>query len=307
MTPQDEGLPLPPARRAPPSPRPQPDLRPGSVGRFLEEMRSASEFRTGRYQDSLAMRSEVGGGVSRFVPFKDTGPDPLGEVQSLFEAAVVGDKPDPSTLGLLRAIGGALLTGTSSPIAAITDQYQAERIRELQKDFLDRNNDTLTSLSDHLGKAKRAIRELSEMLGTSPFDHSRLSKLLEQKRRLGNSALESIDAALARTHDPEERKRLEAKRRELTEWMAERDTRTAKESDEVGTLIGRLQGMEAEMFRQRGLLEDAAWSEGPKNQTSGGRVVDTSHHRPDAAMHAASLQDMLLSSKAEFDRMIAPE
>lgn len=308
MTPEDHGLPAPPPRPQPdPAPRPLPDLAPGTVGNLLAGTRSASEFRTIHHQDSLTMRAEVGGDISRFTAFKDSGPDALGEVQSLFESAVLGDKPDASMLSLLRAVGGALLTGTSSPVAAITDQYQAEKIRELQKEFLEINNESLTKLGDHLGKAKRAIRELSEMMAESPFHPSRLSELLDKKRRMGDSTLREIDAALERTTDPEERKRLQAMRDDLTDWMGQRDARAAKENTEVGDLVGRLQGLEAQMYRQRGLLEEAAWSEGPRNLTSGGHVVETSHHRPDAAMHVASLQDMLLGSKVPFDRMIGAE
>ena len=96
-------------------------------------------------------------------------------------------------------------------------------------------------------------------------------------------------------------------RDDLTSWMEERDARTAAEYGEVGDLAGRVQGMEAQMARQRNMLEQAAWSQGPTNQTSGGRVVDTSHHSPNAITHVASLHDMLMGSKAAFDKMLMPD
>jgi len=286
------------------TPEPRADLAPGTVDRLLAGTKERSAFRTARQQDGLAIRSQTDPEISRFSEFKESGYDPLAEVQSSFERAVVGDHADPSTLGLLRAIGGGLLAGTTSPVASITDQYQVEKIRDLQKQFLEANNDSLLKLSDYLGKAKRLMRELSELMAQNPFDPSRLRDLLGKKRRAGNDSLRDIDAALARTTDPAERARLQGMRDDLTQWMGERDVRTAKEQDEVGGLVGKLQGLEAQMMRQRGLLEQAAWSEGPRNLTSGGRVVETSHHRPDAVTHVASLRDMLLGSKAGIDGML---
>jgi hypothetical protein len=261
-------------------------------------------MRTARYQDSVSMRGEADPEISRFTAFNEAGPDPLADVQSLFESAVVGDKPDPSTWGLVRAIGGAMLTGTSSPIASITDQYQVAKIRELQKTFLEANNESLLKLGDYLGKAKRAMRELAEQMGANPLNPMPLRDLLAKKRRLGDASLRDIDAALEHASDSAEAARLRAMRDDLTSWMAERDARTEAEQGEVGALIGRIQGLETQMMRQRGILEQAAASEGPRNLTNDGRVVETSHHRPDAAMHAASLQDMLLGSKAGIDSML---
>lgn len=289
------------------APAARPDLEPGAVGNLLAGTRSASEFRTARYQDSVTMRSEAGEDISRVTTFNESGPNALGEVQSLFEASVLGDHPDASMLSLLRAVGGALLTGTSSPVAAITDQYQVEKIRELQKEFLEANNDSLLKLSDYLSKAKKAMRDLAEMMAQSPFDPSKLTGLLAKKRTAGNATLRDIDAALQRTTDPAERARLQGMRDDLTRWMTDRDARTAKEQAQVGDLAGRLQGLEAQMMRQRDVLEQAGLSDGPRNLTSDGRVTETSHHRPDAAAHVASLQDMLLGSKVGIDRMLRLE
>ena len=36
------------------------------------------------------------------------------------------------------------------------------------------------------------------------------------------------------------------------------------------------------------------------------KVVSTTHNRPDAVMHVASLKDLLLNSKVGFDRHIKP-
>ncbi len=282
----------------------RPDLAAGAVDNLLDGTRSSSAFRTARYQDSLAMRAETGADLSRVTAFGESGPDPLGEVRSSFESAVVGDQPDTSTWGLLRAIGGAMLTGTSSPIASITDQYQVEKIRELQKAFLDTHHSSLSSLSDNVSKAKRAMRDLAEMVAQSPFDPSRLTDLLRRKRQAGNDTLRDIDERLTMTTDPAERARLQGMRDDLTGWMAERDARTAAEQEQVGDLAGRLQGLESRMMQQRGLLEQAGASEGPRNVTSGGRVVETSHHRPDAPIHVASLQDLLLGAKAGIDQML---
>jgi hypothetical protein len=283
---------------------PRPDLEPGAVDSLLAGARERSGFRTARYQDSVKLRAEVSPEVSRLTPFSESGPNALGDTQSSFESAVLGSTPDTSTAGLLRAIGGAMLAGMTSPIASITDEYQVGKIRDLQKAFLDANNDSLLKMNESLAKAKRAMRDLSEMMAQSPFDPSALTKLLRQKQRAGNDALQDIDARLQLATDPDERRRLEGMRDDLTHWMKERDERTSAEQGQVGALTGRLQGLEQQMMLQRGRLEEAALSDGPRNVTNGGRVIETSHDRPDAAMHAAGLQDMLLGSKAGIDSML---
>ena len=200
-----------------------------------------------------------------------------------------------------------MLTGTSSPVAAIADQYQVNKIRELQKAFFEANNESLLKMGEKLSVAKLAMRRLSELMSETPFRARPLTDLLERKRRLGNSTLEDLNNAIAQSSDPSERARLEAMRDDLTSWMEERDVRTAAEYGEVGDLAGRLHGLDAQMARQTGLLERAAWAEGPSNQTSGGKVVDTSHHSPNAVTHVASLHDMLMGSKAALDKMLMPD
>ena len=306
-----EGLPSPaPGPRSRSPSHPVPDLPKGTVHRNLESLRSLSELHTGPWKGAIDTRTAIGAGDPSFVPFTGEGADALGEVQSAFEHAVLGDKLDTGYTGVLRAALGAPFQAATSPIATITDEYQVARIRELQKQFLQNNGPTLIRLSEKLAKAKRAIREMAGLMDPAPVHPRAIGDLLEKKSRVGDRTLQEIESALAHATDPAERKRLKSLEDDLTGWMAQRDERVKREYQEAGGLEGRLSGLEAQMFRQRDVLRKAAWSESPSTLTRAGtdppEVLSTTHVRPDATLHVASLKDLLLNSKVGLDQHLEP-
>lgn len=308
MSPQSDGLPVPSGTTLEPTEyQPSPDLRSGTTRDSLYWMRSGAELRTAPWGDAVEMRAQVGGDPT-FVPFRGTGADAFGDVQSELERIMFGDTVDT---GILRALGGGMFATLTSPISTVTDHYQVARIRELQQEFFKNNADVLVELSDKMGTAKRLMRELAEMMGSARLEARKLADLMERKRRVGNATLEKIDESLARRTDPAERARLQGLKDEMTSWMTQRDARIAAEQAEVQDLNGRLNGLDAEMYRQLGRMEKAAHSESPRTDTSGRgtadfKVIGTTHTQPDAIVHAASLKDLLLNSKVGFDQYIAP-
>jgi hypothetical protein len=185
------------------------------------------------------------------------------------------------------------------------------KIRELQAEFFKNNADDLVELSENMSTAKRAMRELAELMGSYGPNPKKLAELMEKKRRVGNTTREDIDRALERSTDPAERARLQALKAEAARQQAERDARMAAEQEELNNLNGRLHGVDAELYRQRMRMEEAARSLSPRTDTSGRgtsdfKVVGTTHTQPDAIIHATSLKDLLLGSKAGFDQHLAP-
>jgi hypothetical protein len=310
MSPESDGLPPPPRTNLEPSDyQSMPDLRPGTTKDSLYWVRSGAELRTGPWRDAVEMRAQVGGDPT-FVPFRGTGADAFGDVQSQLERVMFGDTVDTGYSGILRALGGGMFATLTSPISTVTDQYQVGRIRELQQEFFKNNADILVELSDKMDTAKRLMREIADMMRPVGLDARKIADLVERKRRVGNATLEKINDTLIRTTDPTERKRLQGVKDEMTRWMAERNARIAAEKDEVRDLTGRLNGLDAELYRQQGQMEKAAHSESPRTDTSGRgtadfKVIATTHTQPDAMVHAASLKDLLLNSKIGFDQYIA--
>jgi hypothetical protein len=279
----------------------RPDLLPGVVSDGLAAIARDSENRLGHFHDGLKPGAQAGFEPPRLVPFTERGPDELAKVPSFLEQSI-GDA-DPTTLGLLRALGGSLLHGSGSPVQALTDEFwSAPAVREAQKHFMDENEATLRAMSDAMGRAKRALRELS---GIKPQLHAReMRDLLDRKSQAGNDTLRRIDSALGSESDPDARAQLQASRDDLSTWMSERDARVGQEREEVSQLANRIDAVESRAYKQRGILEQAAGSEGPRNLVADGRVVETSHHRPEALGHALNLQELLRAAKASLNDAI---
>jgi hypothetical protein len=283
------------------------DLPQGLVAESLGNTVALSGGRIGRWSRALETRA-MDEREPDFIPFTESGPDALETVESLLEAAVGGD---PSLTGMLKGLGSGLLTMVEEPIAAITDDYQVGKIKELQAKFLRENGPTLLALDEALRNAKARMRELSELLNTTPVDWVMPGHLLAEKSTVGNLTLSNIERALERTKDPQERARLESLRDEMTQWMAQRDARVEAERPEVDELRERLSELEQTIAELRSVMHQAATSAGPRTDTGGQpggpfAVVNTSHHRPDAVAHVVSLHDLLLGARAKLTQAITP-
>jgi hypothetical protein len=247
----------------------------------------------------------------RFVPFKDEGPDAFQSVESMLSDALGGGTASTTHLGIAKDLAMGMLTAITQPIAVVTDEYQVDKIRELQQAFLRNHEAVLTGLDESLSKAKASMRGLEALVEGLSLGATELRRIFEAKRRAGNAELWDIDRALEATSDPEERARLQAMKDDLEAWMDERDRRVEAEAPEVAELRNRLRWFEDELYRQRRLFEEAGRSAGPRTQM--GRAgpgaplepISTTHTRPDAVAHVTGLYDMMLASKAALDRTTA--
>ncbi|HWP42566.1 MAG TPA: hypothetical protein VNO14_04980 [Blastocatellia bacterium] len=270
-----------------------------------------SSERTGRWARLLGTRAK-NEQAPELIPFTEEGPDALANVESLLESAVGGD---PSLAGTLKGLGGGLLTVLSEPIAVITDEYQAGRVKELRAAFLRENADTLIALDESLRAAKARMRELSALLGNATVGSNwpEPDRILAEKMTVGDRVLRDINRALQETNDPQERARLEALRDEMTEWMAERDARIEAERPEVDELRERLSQLWDQLLNLRPIIREAATATGPKTEVGCPHpdaemaVLTTTHHRPDAVAHVVSLRDLLLAARAGLTRAMSPE
>jgi len=142
------------------------------------------------------------------------------------------------------------------------------------------------------------------MSGTN-FARGRLDQIMKEKSECGNSAYAALADALESTIDPEQRADLEKQRARLDEFMKQRDQRIAREKPTVDGLAARVEATETEVLNQRQAIEDAWRTPSPVNTTSGGRIIDSSHIRPEAVDYARGLRDVLAGSRARFDNAMS--
>lgn len=279
-----------------------PDLAPGTVHDAIFDTLSKANAATVKWAKPIATSAQQPTGPS-FRPFTDSEPNPMQRVESMAEHAVGSD---PSLLGLVGGLGNFLLTTmplVGDPVTAITDQYQVDKIRDLQAKFLKDHGDTLLELDEDLSITKLHMRELGDLLDKTYFDPSKLDRIMKEKQRAGDHERAQIDDALKRTTDPEERKKLEAMKDDLDKWRGDRDQRLSREKPDVDLLKLQLEGYSDGISDQKYAIINAGNSASPSTSTgrrtpdSPNRVIDSSHTRPDAVMHVASLHNLLLQAR----------
>lgn len=304
----DEGLTPPPMPERKPAAAPPPDLIPGTVKQSLDLTIDASSEATKKWSKALDTAARVGG-EPEFVPFKERGADVLKPVESMFEEAVGGD---PSLAGMFKGVGKGILTGIGSPITAITDEYQARKIRVLQEEFMKKHDGTLRALNNHLSNAKREMRLLGNFLEKARLDPSKLDRIMNQKKEAGDRLHRQILDSLENAKSPEERQKLEAIKQDLEKWQGERDQRLKKEQPDVDLLKDRVTKMNEQIAKQADAMYTAGASEGPSTMVSAdtpgkpSRVLETTHTRPDAVLHVTSLNQFLLNSRLHWDKALNP-
>lgn len=276
------------------------DLKPETVADAL--MASAEKARAASGPWAQRLDAANVDDPPSFQPFVGDGADPLARSESMLEAAIGAD---PTTGGMARGLTMGALTMLSRPVSAITDEYQVARIRELQEAFFRDHGDELVMLSDDLGRAKMNMRLLANMLDQTNFDRGGLDRIMKQKAAMGNRQRRKLKQALDQAKTPEERQKIAAMMADLDNWTIERDERLAAEQPAVDMLGEKLVGLWEEVEKQRLSLSEAASSPGPTTVTGGRadqprRVLESTHTQPDAVIHAASLHNFLLESRARL-------
>ena len=279
-----------------------PDLAPGTVHDALFDTLSRANAATVKWAKPIAANAQQPTAPA-FRPFTDSEPNPMQRVESMAEHAVGAD---PSLMGMVGGFGNFLLTTmplVGDPVTAITDQYQVEKIRDLQAKFLKDHGDTLRDLDEDLSNTKLHMRELGDLLDKTWFDKAKLDKIMKDKQRAGDHERAQIEDALKRTTDPAERQKLEAMKDDLDKWRADRDRRLSREKPDVDLLKLQLEAYNDGIYDQKSAIIDAGNSASPSTSTgrrtpdSPNRVIDSSHTRPDAVMHVASLHNLLLQAR----------
>jgi len=309
MSPDSDGLTPPPVpTRRPTTAQRAPDLMPGTVKDSLADTLDRSQQVNQKWANALKTSARQGG-EPKFRSFDDRAPDPLKHVESLLDHAIGSD---PSTTGFLKGMGSFLTTAIGHPIASLTDEYQVAKIKEMQDKFLKDHDWVLQALSEDLGQAKVNMRALANRLEQTYFDPSALDRIMKQKSEAGDRVGYAIDDALKASNDPEERKKLQALKDDLDNWKKERDERIGKEKPDVDLLRDRLGKTNEAVFKQARSMMEAANSPGPTTMTGRNpgeqvsHVIESTHTRPDAVLHVASLHSFLLRSRGLLSDALKP-
>jgi hypothetical protein len=242
-------------------------------------------------------------GSPTFKQFAGSDADPLAPVQSMWQSQISDDN---SVLGGLKSIGSLALTALGHPITAATDETMVALIREAQKDFLNDNDSTLRALSNDVGSAKAAMRQLADLLAKSGFSPTKLDTIMRKKQAAGGWELMQLQNAIDNAKTPEERTQLQATKADFDKWLTSADQRTAAEQPAVTALQNKMNQINRTIIDQASSMTDAATSRGPGNVTGAdkpedpSRVLSTTHSQPDAILHVASLHNFLLQSRAQL-------
>jgi len=193
----------------------------------------------------------------------------------------------------------------SHPYTSIKDASMIARIKEAQSQFLNEYVGPLTRMSEYMADAKASFAAISKLLDGANFARGSLDEIMKEKVDCGNSAYAQLMEAVDGTTDPDQRAELEKQKQKLDDFMKERDSRIAREKPTVDGLASREETMENEIARQRDAIEDARSTRVPGNTTSGGRIIDSTHIKPEAVDFARGLRDVLAGSRARFDRAMS--
>ena len=301
MTDTNDGLggaPI-PAPRDPPRPPRGPDLALDTVRDSLLDTANKGAAATKKWEKMIDTAAAHQDGAPSFKPFIGNSADPTQAVESKLES-VIG--ADPSMLGLLKGLGGGMLTMISHPVSSATDSYQVSKIRDLQAKFFKDHDGVLRDLSEDHGKAKIAMRALANLMDGLPIEPSTLERIMREKRAAGDRVRRQIDAGLKGAKTPEEKQKLEAMKTDMDKWTAERDQRLKAEEPAYNMVRDKADASWNAISEQRHNMRSAADSPGPTTTTGGtpNHVLETTHTQPDAALHVASLHSFLLQARAQI-------
>lgn len=232
--------------------------------------------------------------------------------------AISGDG-GASPVERLRLKGERLLTGTTleageealsflgSPISFLTHDYQANKIDAMQEQFMKNYGPTLQAMSQDMGRIKRGLDQLSEIAAEAlSLDGGEAQKIMEKKKVLGDRTMRNIDDRLRRAKTPEGREKLEAMKKDLSGWMADRDARVKREQPEVDEMSVRAQVLKTEGMLQSSRLAKAA---DLAEKAIGRRHTDPrldyiEQTRPGVAIFAAGLRTHLLGARADIEQTL---
>ncbi len=302
----DEGLPLPP-----PPVRRAPTVKPGADDLDVKMVRDAYNQIAGDSNEATqAWADKVTSAASRGAPlkapeFKGQGPGLLSPVESELDKTMGVDINHTGVGDILKSVGSAMGYMFSHPYTSIKDASMIARIKEAQSQFLTDYAGPLTRMNEYIADAKGSFAAISNLLNSTNFARGRLDEIMKEKADCGNSAYAQLMDALDGTTDPDQRAELEKQKQKLDDFMKQRDSRIAREKPTVDGLASRVEAMENEVARQRDAIEDARSTRVPGNTTSGGRIIDSTHIKPEAVDFARGLRDVLAGSRARFDKAMS--
>jgi len=255
------------------------------------------------------------GGTPGFPSFQGGGPDPLAHIPSNIEAAVGGAS------GPEQAAFKAVITGLSQPVATISDRLsrlipwasaggRLKRIDQLQQNFFQNHAGDLAVLSNSMNSALKNVRDLGYLMQPDSINKFNLSagplqKILEQKQQVGRDLSIQLANAIANTDDPDEKAQLQSEKDQVDAWLANCDQRIAQDQSAVSDLQQRTNAVMRVAGAQSDALVNAAFSSSPRNETSNGQIVSTTHTDPGAVNYALGLRQSLLQSRVQMNTAMA--
>lgn len=304
----DEGLPLPtPPRHTPAVPKPGAnDLDVKMIHDEFNRIAADSN------QATQAWADKVGGAVAKGAPlkapqFKGDGPGLLSSVESELDKTMGADPSHTGVADMLKSVASGMGYMFSHPYTSFKDAAMIARIKAAQAQFLTDYAGPLTRMSEQMADVTESFGVISDLLKNTNFMRGPIDQIMKEKAQCGDSAFVDLMNALNNSTDPDERAGLEKQKRRMDEFMQQRDSRIAREKPTVDGLAARVEAMEGEVAKQQQAIEDARRSRGPTNTTTpgGGKIIDSTHIRPEAVDYARGLRDVLAGSRARFDKAMS--
>jgi hypothetical protein len=93
-------------------------------------------------------------------------------------------------------------------------------------------------------------------------------------------------------------------RDDFENWLKDRDNRVQSEWPQESALQNCIDKLNQEAHRQAQTMQLPASSPGPGSMTSNGKVTQSSVQTPEAFHYVKNLQDFLLGSRAQLNRIM---
>ena len=303
-----EGLPPPPRPvfKPPTAPVGANDLDTSLVRDAYNQIATESNSAVAAWADKLQQARQADKPLK--VPrFDTTGPGLLKTPDSELDQAMAVDPSKTDTGDMLKSVGSGMAYMFAHPWTAHADAQMINRVKAAQEDFLGNYSGTLTFMSEEMADVTKTLAALSAAMRSAltNLHRGRIDQIMNEKAACGNGAMNDLLDALDSTKDPQQRAELEKLKDELATWMNQRDSRLAKEKPTVDALAQRIEALADELAKEQQVIDDAKMSRGPSNTTSGNRIVDSTHIRPEAVDYARSLRNLLAGSRSAIDRALS--
>jgi hypothetical protein len=297
----EEGLPLPAPKAAPKAKPGADDLDVKMIRDEFNQIGATSSQAIQAHADKVTTAAQAGAPM-KLPDFKGDGPGLLTNPESELYQAMKVDPKHTGVGDMLKSVGAGMGYMYSHPWTAYKDKKVIAQINVKQSEFIAQYTPQLTQMSEELATLTRSMTGLGQLLHDSAggFNRVKLDQIMKEKATCGDAELTELGAEVYDAKG-DDKVRLRKAYDDFQTWINQRDARIARERPVVEGLAGRVVALGDQCAAQFQVLDNAGRAHGPANTTGGGKIIDSTHIRPESIDYARAQRDILAGSRARID------